>query len=153
MKMKTNQISGFERDSTEKGPTPFPSREGSFCEDAVSKNSLTGEGDAKRREGSIPGETRRRILPYNPILKQRAKELRANMTLSEVLLWNHLKNRQIHGFDFDRQRPIDQYIADFYCKDLILAIEVDGSSHDGEEAGKIDLNHLEYVFYALMIMM
>jgi very-short-patch-repair endonuclease len=76
----------------------------------------------------------RRILPYNPILKERAKKLRKNMTLSEVLLWKHLKRKQIHGFDFDRQRPIDQFVVDFYCKDLMLAIEIDGSSHDGEKA-------------------
>ncbi len=37
------------------------------------------------------------------------------------------------GYDFDRQRPIDNYIVDFYCKDLMLAIEVDGISHDFEE--------------------
>ena len=37
------------------------------------------------------------------------------------------------GFDFDRQRPIDQYIVDFYCKDLMLAVEIDGDSHDHEE--------------------
>ena len=34
------------------------------------------------------------------------------------------------GYDFDRQRPIDEYIVDFYCKGLSLAIEVDGSDHD-----------------------
>ena len=34
------------------------------------------------------------------------------------------------GYDFDRQRPIDNYIVDFYCKDLMLAIEIDGMSHD-----------------------
>ena len=38
------------------------------------------------------------------------------------------------GYDFDRQRPIDDYIVDFYCKKLMLAIEVDGSSHDNERA-------------------
>ncbi|PSB52738.1 hypothetical protein C7B77_20215 [Chamaesiphon polymorphus CCALA 037] len=38
----------------------------------------------------------------------------------------------MRGYDFDRQRPIDRYIIDFYCKDLKLAIEIDGSSHDGE---------------------
>ncbi len=37
------------------------------------------------------------------------------------------------GYDFDRRRPIDNYIVDFYCKDLMLAIEVDGISHDFEE--------------------
>lgn len=43
------------------------------------------------------------------------------------------------GYDFDRQRPIDQYIVDFYCKDLMLAIEIDGSSHDSTEAQEADL--------------
>jgi very-short-patch-repair endonuclease len=40
----------------------------------------------------------------------------------------------MRGFDFDRQRPIDNYIVDFYCKDLQLAIEIDGESHYGKEA-------------------
>ncbi len=52
------------------------------------------------------------------------------MTLSEVLLWNQIKNGQIKGLDFDRQRPILNYIVDFFCKDLMLAIEIDGSTHD-----------------------
>lgn len=77
---------------------------------------------------------RRKIIPYNLVLKELARQLRKNMTLSEVLLWGDLKNKQILGFDFDRQRPIDNYIVDFYCKDLQLAIEIDGSSHDSEEA-------------------
>ena len=55
------------------------------------------------------------------------------MTLSEVLLWQELKGKQMCGFDFDRQRPIDNYIVDFYCKDLQLAIEIDGESHDYHE--------------------
>lgn len=37
----------------------------------------------------------------------------------------------MRGYDFDRQRPIDNYIVDFYCKDLFLAIEIDGESHYG----------------------
>ena len=75
----------------------------------------------------------RKILPYNSKLKPLAKALRQNMTFSEVLLWNELKQKQMLGFDFDRQRPIGNYIVDFYCKDLMLAIEVDGISHDYEE--------------------
>ena len=39
----------------------------------------------------------------------------------------------MRGFDFDRQKPIDNYIIDFYCKDLKLAIEIDGESHYGKE--------------------
>lgn len=52
------------------------------------------------------------------------------MSLAEVLLWDELKQKKIAGYDFDRQRPIDEYILDFYCKDLLLAIEVDDESHD-----------------------
>jgi very-short-patch-repair endonuclease len=51
------------------------------------------------------------------------------MTISEVLLWNELRNKQILGYDFDRQRPIDNFIVDFYCKELMLAIEIDGDTH------------------------
>jgi very-short-patch-repair endonuclease len=71
-----------------------------------------------------------KIIPYNPNLKDLAKKLRQNMTLSEVLLWNELSGKKMHGFDFDRQRPIDNFIVDFYCKELNLAIEIDGDSHD-----------------------
>ena len=60
------------------------------------------------------------------------------MTLSEVLLWRELKNGQMQGFDFDRQRPIDEFIVDFYCKDLMLAIEIDGQSHYSAEAIEYD---------------
>ena len=52
------------------------------------------------------------------------------MTLSEVSLWNEIKNGRMLGYDFDRQRPIGNYIVDFYCKDLQLAIEVDGITHE-----------------------
>jgi very-short-patch-repair endonuclease len=52
---------------------------------------------------------KRKIIPYDPELKELAKELRHNMTLSEVLLWNELKQKQMLGFDFDRQRPIGHY--------------------------------------------
>ena len=79
-------------------------------------------------------------------MKELARKLRQNMTLGEVLLWQRLKRKQMRGYDFDRQRPIDRYIVDFYCKDLKLAIEVDGSSHDGEEAkinDEIRQEHLE----------
>ena len=72
---------------------------------------------------------KRKIIPYNPELKEFARELRRNMTLSEVLLWNELKQKKILGYDFDRQRPIGNYIVDFYCKELSLAIEIDGKSH------------------------
>ena len=56
------------------------------------------------------------------------------MTFGEVLFWNEVKENKLWGFDFDRQRCIDNYIVDFYCKGLMLAIEIDGMSHNYEEA-------------------
>ncbi|GAB6274707.1 MAG: hypothetical protein STSR0004_15710 [Peptococcaceae bacterium] len=71
-------------------------------------------------------------LPFNPELKERAKELRKAGNLSEVLLWNQIKNKQLLGLDFDRQKIIGNYIVDFYCKNLGVVIEIDGISHDGK---------------------
>lgn len=78
------------------------------------------------------------IIPYNPKLKERSRRLRSNMTKGEVILWQRLKNKQIMGYAFQRQRPIDQFIVDFYCKSLALAIEVDGSVHDDEAVQERD---------------
>lgn len=66
---------------------------------------------------------------YNPKLKLLARNLRNHSTLSEVLLWNHLKGKQMMGFQFMRQKPIGNYIVDFFCSKLKLVIEVDGESH------------------------
>jgi very-short-patch-repair endonuclease len=70
-------------------------------------------------------------IVYNPILKSRAKELRKKGVLSEVLLWNQLKGRKMRGYQFMRQKPIGDYIVDFFCSKLGLVIEIDGESHDG----------------------
>jgi epoxyqueuosine reductase len=72
----------------------------------------------------------KRRIYYNPKLSALARELRNNSTLSEILLWNELKTGRMLGFDFHRQKPIDNFIVDFFCYDLMLAIEIDGSSHD-----------------------
>ncbi|MEN9354718.1 MAG: hypothetical protein RL318_2043 [Fibrobacterota bacterium] len=69
-------------------------------------------------------------LPYNPKLKERARELRKARNLSEVLLWNRLKKGQLMGLDFDRQKIIGNYIVDFYCAEKRAVVEVDGKSHD-----------------------
>lgn len=75
----------------------------------------------------------RKRLWYLPRLKEKAKFLRNNSTLSEAILWDHLKNKQIRGYNFHRQKPIDQYIVDFFCIELMLAIEIDGRSHEFDE--------------------
>ncbi|HWP91282.1 MAG TPA: endonuclease domain-containing protein [Thermodesulfobacteriota bacterium] len=76
---------------------------------------------------------RRTIIPYNPKLKELARKLRKNSTLSEIFLWQHLKGKQMLGYDFHRQKPIDDYIVDFFCSKLMLAVEIDGVSHDSEK--------------------
>lgn len=72
-------------------------------------------------------------LPFNPKLKQRAKELRKAGILHEALLWNHLKRKQFKGLDFDRQKIIGNYIVDFFCAEKGVVIEADGVSHQGRE--------------------
>jgi very-short-patch-repair endonuclease len=72
---------------------------------------------------------RNHIIPYNPKLKALARELRLNSTKAEARLWKYIKCRST-GYEFHRQVPIDDYIIDFYCHELKLAIEVDGHTHD-----------------------
>ena len=72
---------------------------------------------------------RNKIIPYDPWLKDLARTLRKNSTLSEVILWNHIKNKAL-GVEFHRQVPMLSHIVDFYCHEIKLAIEIDGSSHD-----------------------
>ena len=72
---------------------------------------------------------KRKIIPYNPKLKEFARELRNDSTRTEIFLWLKLKGKQMYGYDFHRQKPIDNYILDFFCYELMLGIEVDGYSH------------------------
>ncbi len=90
-------------------------------------------------------------ITYNPYLKQKARELRNNSTLGEILLWKKLKGKQCYGFDFHRQKPILNYIVDFYCYKLKLIIEIDGYSHKfkTEEDKERDLALFELGFTVL----
>jgi very-short-patch-repair endonuclease len=91
---------------------------------------------------------RRKIIPYNPKLKQLARNLRNKSAKSEIYLWGHLKGKQMMGYDFHRQKPLDNYIADFFCHELMLAIEIDGYTHlmedvqDKDEKKEKRLNEL-----------
>ncbi len=76
---------------------------------------------------------------YNKDLKQFARELRNQSTKAEVRLWCELLRQKKTGYAFLRQRPIANYIADFFCKELKLVIEVDGYSHQSEEKYRQDM--------------
>ena len=71
-------------------------------------------------------------IKYNEKLNPLARNLRNNSTLAEVLLWDKLKQRKMSGYQFLRQRPIKDYIVDFFCHKLNLVVEIDGDSHEGK---------------------
>src|SRR5690242_4773314 len=59
----------------------------------------------------------------------RARRLRRDQTDAEAKLWRALQNRQLDGFKFRRQAPVDRYIADFLCREAMLIVELDGGHH------------------------
>ena len=73
---------------------------------------------------------RRKIIPYNNKLKEVARHLRNNATKAERILWKSLSGKQCFGYDFHRQKPLGNFIVDFFCQELMLAIELDGVSHN-----------------------
>jgi very-short-patch-repair endonuclease len=76
---------------------------------------------------------------YNPKLKELARQLRNDATKSEVKLWSYLRRDQMHGYDFHRQKPIDEFIVDFFCNKLQLAIECDEYTHEIELGYRRDM--------------
>ncbi len=73
-----------------------------------------------------------------PILKVFRKTLRNRSTASEASLWNILKHRQVAGLKFRRQSSIGNFIVDFYCPEIKLVIELDGTSHDNYLSEEMD---------------
>ncbi len=101
-----------------------------------------------------------KIPPYHPELKEKARVNRKNMNNPEADLWYKvLSKRKLSGFRFNRQKPIDNYIVDFYCAKLKLVIEVDGESHNSQieydlkrtnKLEKMGLKVLRYTNYEVM---
>ncbi|MGS0706063.1 endonuclease domain-containing protein [Acinetobacter sp. ANC 3781] len=78
------------------------------------------------------------MKPHNKYLKQPSRDLRNNMTEAEKLLWPLLRSKQISGLQFYRQKPILNFIVDFYCPVANLVIECDGGQHYTIEGLKAD---------------
>jgi very-short-patch-repair endonuclease len=89
-----------------------------------------GRGDLKTCQATM--------LTYNKRLKPLSRSLRSNMTDAERLLWSKIRRKQLKGFQFYRQKVIGNYIADFYCPELKLVIEVDGGQHYSAEGREND---------------
>lgn len=69
------------------------------------------------------------LYSYNNKHRAFARNLRKNQTEAEKLLWSKLRSRQLLGYKFRRQQPIENFILDFYCEEKKLGIELDGSQH------------------------
>ena len=95
--------------------------------------SLPSSGGARGGSNEASESWKDQIIPYDSHLKELARKLRNDSTQSEVKLWEKLKGEQVHGYDFDRQKPINSYICDFFCRELMLAIELDGITHDQKQ--------------------
>ncbi len=85
------------------------------------------------------------MLPYNENLKELSKQLRDNMTDAERHLWVTLRMRRLKGYQFYRQKPIGDYILDFFCPKARLVIEVDGGQHSSDETVEYDRIRDEYI--------
>ena len=74
----------------------------------------------------------------SPEIFKRAKDLKKEMTLAEKILWKELRNSKLEGYKFRRQHPIGKFIADFYCHEKKLVIELDGGIHDNADVRERD---------------
>jgi very-short-patch-repair endonuclease len=85
------------------------------------------------------------MLRYNPRLKPKARALRTNLTDAEQRLWSRLRRKQISGVQFYRQRPVGNYIVDFFAPAVRLVIEVDGAQHAERSEAEYDKERSEYL--------
>ena len=104
------------------------------------------EGGSKTLASSRRGQNTKKAQKfYSAEILTKAKELRANQTNAEGLLWHYLQNKQLGGYKFRRQQPIENYIVDFVCLERKLIIELDGSQHGEEEAIKYDQKRTDFL--------
>ena len=83
--------------------------------------------------------------PTSPQTRDRARVLRREMTVPERLVWAHLRDRKLDGLKFRRQATVGPYIADFLCEEHRLAVELDGESHEADEAASHDARRTAYL--------
>ena len=79
----------------------------------------------------MTAETRHHVPP---VLLERARAMRHEPAPAEQKLWQCLRGRQLCGYKFRRQHPLPPYVADFFCAEAKLVVELDGESHAEREA-------------------
>ena len=151
-----NVILGSEEKSTPVLRTPPQGGEGTLkpldykkhSENENLHNSKQGQFNAVPLEGEVHRggrgwkntlATKENNYHYNTKLKDRAIYLRKHATKAEACLWKYTLNKRPMGFQFSRQRPVLNYIADFMCTELMLIIEVDGATHFMDDLPNNDL--------------
>ena len=96
-------------------------------------------------ERGARGDLKVTMLRYNKNLKGYSRSLRENMTEAEKLLWEKIREKQLKGYQFYRQKTIGNYIVDFYCPKAKLVIEIDGGQHYSSEGKEKDRTRDEYM--------
>jgi very-short-patch-repair endonuclease len=85
------------------------------------------------------------MLRYAKHLKEYSRQLRKNMTDAEKALWFKIRDRQLKGYLFNRQKPIGKFIVDFYSSKAKIVIEVDGGQHYSNSVKKEDASRDEFM--------
>lgn len=84
-------------------------------------------------------------MKLDPQLLKFAKTMRTNATDAESLMWQLLRNKRFMNLKFRRQHVIAPYIVDFYCHELALVIELDGSQHNTEDGRAYDIERTKFL--------
>ena len=123
-------------------PPSIPPYQGGGLVPAPSEKGLSPSLDKGRAGEGLPFDSA--YLPYNRNLTTLARENRSNPTAAENRIWQKiLRMRQFANYKFLRQKPVGDYIVDFYCAGLQLVIEIDGDSH--AEAAEYDAERTRFL--------
>ncbi len=109
------------------------------------KHDALATGNSSPQRGEVGRGELWQPTPVPAALLQSARELRKTMTDAEQLLWQSLRGKQLDGFKFRKQHPVDRYILDFFCNSEKLAIELDSGQHNTEDAGASDVERTAYL--------
>jgi carbamoyl-phosphate synthase large subunit len=104
-----------------------------------------GEGLAPSSERGVRENAQTRQVMLPPQLLEKARAMRINSTEAEALLWSLLRDKQLLGLKFRRQHVLGNYIADFYCHEALLVIELDGSGHAEQQQKNYDEERTQFL--------
>ena len=119
-------------------PSKLEGARGSVSYPASESEKNVSDSSSESEKRSVSKRTKN-----TPEMKQYRRELRNHSTTAEKVLWKLIKGKQIEGLRFRRQFSIGNYILDFYCPSLQLAIELDGEYHNDEHTFEKDQTRVQ----------